>query len=113
MAKREIRTFDDTSFDREVLGSSKPVLVEFGATWCPPCRALAPIVHAIAEERTGRLEVGEVNVDDSPSLAARFGVRGVPTLVVFAGGKECARHVGVASRARIAEMLDGVADSSA
>jgi thioredoxin 1 len=112
MTKEEIRTFDEAGFDREVLGSAKPVLVEFGATWCPPCRALAPLVHALAEERAGTLEVGEVNVDDSPSLAARFGVRGVPTLVVFAGGKERARHVGLASRAKLVAMLDGVAETS-
>jgi thioredoxin 1 len=66
------------------------------------------VVHALANEHHGRLEVGEVNVEDSPSLAVRFGVRAVPTLVVFAGGIERARHVGLASRAKIVAMLDGV-----
>jgi thioredoxin 1 len=108
MTKDDRRMFDEVSFDRAVLRSPMPVLVEFGATWCPPCKALAPVVHALANEHHGRLEVGEVNVEDSPSLAVRFGVRAVPTLVVFAGGIERARHVGLASRAKIVAMLDGV-----
>jgi thioredoxin 1 len=107
-AKRDVRSFDEASFDREVLGAAKTVLVEFGATWCGPCRALAPVVQALAEERAESLEVGEVDVDASPSLATRFGVRGVPTLLVFEGGKERARHVGVTSRAKLAEMIDGI-----
>ena len=100
---------DDANFDGEVLQAGVPVTVEFGATWCGPCRALAPVVRALATERTGQLEVGEVDVDESPSIAARFKVRSVPTILVFAGGKERARHVGLTSRAKLAELVDAIA----
>ena len=105
-APRALRTFDDATFDAEVLAAPRPVLVEFGATWCASCKALAPIVHKIAEERTGRVDVGVVDLDEAPSVAARLGIRGVPTLVVFAGGKEVARHVGLTSHARLAQIVD-------
>jgi thioredoxin 1 len=105
---RDGRSFDEASFDREVLAAVKPVLVEFGATWCGPCRALAPVVASLAQERAETLDVGEVDVDASPGLATRFGVRGVPTLIVFVSGKERARHVGVTSRAKLGEMIDAV-----
>jgi thioredoxin 1 len=106
MTKESIRTFDEATFDREVLAAPLPVLVEFGATWCGPCKALAPIVHKIAEGRVGRLEVGAIDIDDSPSVATRLGIRGVPTLVLFAGGREVARHVGLTSHAKLAELVD-------
>jgi thioredoxin 1 len=106
MTNPALRTFDDTTFDAEVLGAPGPVLVEFGAAWCGPCKALAPIVEKIATERAGRLAVGVVDVDESPSVATRFGVRGVPTLIVFAGGKEVARQVGVTSHAKLGQIVD-------
>jgi thioredoxin 1 len=106
MANPRIREFDDATFDAEVLAASRPVLVEIGATWCGPCKALAPILGKIAEERAGQLTVGLVDIDESPAVAARFGIRGVPTLLVFAGGREVARQVGVTSHARLRQILD-------
>jgi len=108
MTRSKMQAFDDTTFDAKVLASPRPVLVEFGATWCGPCKALAPIVHKLAEERAGEIEVGSVDVDDAPSVATRFGIRGVPTLVVFSGGREVARQVGLTSHAKLARMVDGV-----
>jgi thioredoxin 1 len=106
MTTQTLRTFDETTFDRDVLAAPRPVLVEFGGAWCGPCKALAPVVARLGEERAGRLEVGCVDVDDSPSLATRLGVRGVPTVIVFSAGKEVARHVGLTSHAKLAELVD-------
>jgi thioredoxin 1 len=107
MTKSTMRELDETTFDAEVLASPRPVLVEFGATWCAPCKAFAPIIDRLAGERAGRLDVGMVDVDESPAIATRFGIRGVPTVVVFSGGKVVARHVGLTSLAKLAEIVDG------
>lgn len=93
------------NFTDEVLFAGMPVLVEFWAPWCSACRQLAPIVERIAEENPGRLKVGRVNVDEEPMLAARYGVRGVPKLVLFEGGKVIGSAVGLQSRKRIEEEL--------
>ena len=92
---------DDSSFTREVLESSIPVLVDFGGKWCGPCKVLAPIVERIAAENGGRLKVVAVDVDDAPETARRYGVRGVPTVAVFKGGVESGKIVGVTSREKL------------
>ena len=85
----------DTNFDSEVLTSGGTVLVDFSAGWCGPCKKLEPIVHEIAAEYTGRLKVVKVDVDHSPSTAAKFGVLSVPTLMIFRGGQVKDQYVGV------------------
>jgi len=98
----------DSNFEQEVLKSAVPVLVDFWAAWCGPCRMMGPIVEQVASEYKGRLKVAKLNVDDSPDLAARYGVRGIPTLILFANGKVKAQSVGAQPR----EMLKGFLDSN-
>jgi thioredoxin 1 len=98
-------SIDDLNFEREVLASPQPFLLEFGATWCGPCRALAPVVHHVAHATAGRARVGTIDLDDAPAVAKRLGVRSVPTVVVFRGGVEVARHVGLTNAARLLELL--------
>ena len=105
MAGKNIREFTHENFDHEVLKSDLPVLVDFTATWCGPCKALAPIVEKIADEFEGKVKVGKLDIDDSPAVATKFGIRGVPTVVVFKGGKEAARHVGVTNKETLVKLL--------
>jgi len=100
---KHVHTADDTTFDREVLADTRAVLVDFGATWCAPCRTLEPIVEAIAAE--GRCKVVAVDIDDAPETARRYGIRGAPTLVVFRNGQRVAQHVGVTTRQKVLSLL--------
>lgn len=101
-----IKTVDDATFDADVLASDTPVLVEFGATWCPPCRMLAPVLHEVAEERSSELRVLTVDVDASPVTQGRYGVMSVPTLLVFIGGKPVRQMVGFTSKGRLVAFID-------
>ncbi len=96
---------NDATFEAEVLAADLPVLVEFGARWCPPCKALAPIVARVAVERAGAVKVVMVDADESPESAKRCGVRGVPTLVVFHKGQRTAQHVGLTTREKVMALL--------
>jgi thioredoxin 1 len=82
-------------------------LLDFSAVWCGPCKMLAPIVEKIADENVGKFRVGKLDIDDSPGVAAKFGIRGVPTVVVFKGGKEAGRHVGVTNKETLLKLLGG------
>jgi thioredoxin 1 len=93
------------NFDAEVLAAPVPVLVDFTARWCSPCRALEPILEQVAREGRGRRLVVAVDGEESPDLATRFGVRGFPTLLVFSAGKEVARRVGLCSMQHVLAML--------
>ena len=95
------------NFENEVLHSEKTVLLDFYADWCGPCKMLAPILHELAEEKSGALKVGKINVDEQMELAMRFQVSSIPMLVVFKNGKIVAKSVGYRSKAEIAAMVEG------
>jgi len=96
----------DGSFETEVLQASKPVLVDFWAEWCAPCRMLAPTIDAIAEQFGDALGVLKLNVDDNTSTAQRYGIKGIPTLILFSQGKEVERVVGATSKESISRMVE-------
>jgi thioredoxin 1 len=101
-----ITTVDDATFDTDVLESDTPVLVEFGAAWCPPCRMLAPVLEEVADERSSELRVITVDVDASPVTQGRYGVMSVPTLLVFIGGKPVRQMVGFTSKGRLLAFIE-------
>jgi thioredoxin 1 len=103
----------DSTFEQDVLSSSQPVLVDFWAEWCAPCRMLAPTVEAVAEKYLGQAKVYKLNVDDNPMTAQRYGIKGIPTLIVFKDGKEQERIVGATSQQTIARMLESLITVSA
>lgn len=101
-----VREIIQSNFDQEVLRSDRPVLVDFWAAWCAPCRMLAPTMEAVAKQYADRARVLKLNVDDNPVLAQQYGIRGVPTLILFNNGEAQERIVGVKSQAEIAGLLD-------
>jgi thioredoxin 1 len=96
----------DSSFESDVLRSDQPVLVDFWAAWCAPCRMLAPTVDAVAEKYAGSARVVKLNVDDNPMVSQKYGIKGIPTLILFKGGKEEERIVGATSKEAISRMID-------
>lgn len=106
MSGKSVHTVNDLNFDNEVLESDVPVLVDFTATWCGPCRQIAPLVEQLASEYEGRMKVTKLDIDESPGTAQKFQIRGVPTLLVFKQGEVIATQVGAAPKTRIAELMD-------
>ena len=100
-------TITKTNFEAEVLKSDKPVLVDFWAPWCGPCRMLAPVLAEIAEEKGDTVKVGKINVDEEGELAQQFGIMSIPTLLVFRGGEVAAQCVGVRDKAFVIDMIRG------
>ena len=100
---------NETNFQAEVLQSSQPVLVDFWAEWCGPCKMIAPILDEIANEKLGRAKVAKVNVDENPGLAARFGIQSIPTLLYFAGGELRDQQIGATGKRSILEKLEALA----
>ena len=98
-------TITAANFEEEVLKSDLPVLVDFWATWCGPCRMLAPVIAQIAEEQDGKVRVGKVNVDEQPQLAARFGIASIPTVMVFRNGQVVNTAIGARPKAQIMELI--------
>jgi thioredoxin 1 len=103
---KKVRTVSDSSFEKEVLQSERPVLVDFWAEWCAPCRMLAPTVEAVAEHYVESADVVELNVDDNPSTAGRYGIKGIPSLILFRDGKEVERIVGATSKESISRIIE-------
>ena len=105
MASANVQEVNDGNFDSSVLGSDKPYLVDFWATWCAPCLAIAPHVESLANEMAGKVGVGKLNIDDNPGTAGKFGVRSIPTLILFKGGKPVDQIVGAVPKAKLEEMI--------
>jgi thioredoxin 1 len=104
-ANANVIEVDDVSFEKEVLEAEIPVLVDFGARWCPPCRALAPIVERLAIETAGRIKVVKVDIDASPRTAQRYGIRAVPTVLVFRNGEKTAHHLGATTKEKLLDLV--------
>ena len=111
MASEHTMTFTDGDFEQTVLQSDKPVLVDFWAEWCGPCRMIAPAVDALADEYDGRVVVGKLNIDDNPNTPMKYNIRSIPALLLFKGGEIVESTVGVAGKDKLAELLDRHAES--
>jgi thioredoxin 1 len=103
-----IVTLTEANFQAEVLSASKPVLVDFWATWCGPCKVLAPVIEEIATDYSGRIVVGKVDVDAAPALAQRYGIQAIPTVMLFKGGRAVDQSLGVVSKRDLQAKLDKV-----
>ena len=105
MASENVIAFTDANFDREVLQSGIPVLVDFWATWCAPCKAIAPLIDAVADEYTGKVKVGKVNVDENQATPSKYGVRGIPTIILFKDGVVFEQVVGAVPKSQIDALI--------
>ncbi|HZF48728.1 MAG TPA: thioredoxin [Polyangiaceae bacterium] len=105
MAGKNVHTFDTNNFESEVLKSDVPVLVDFTATWCGPCKQLAPIVDKLADELEGKVKVGKLDIDESRAIATKYNVRSVPTVMIFQGGVKKDQHVGLTNREKLVKLL--------
>ncbi|MCX7275478.1 MAG: thioredoxin TrxA [Burkholderiales bacterium] len=101
-----IQNISDASFDQAVLKSEVPVLVDYWAEWCGPCKMIAPILEEVSRDYDGRLQVAKLNVDDNQEVPAKFSIRGIPTLMLFKGGELVATKVGALSKSQLAAFLD-------
>lgn len=106
MSSSAIHHVKDETFEEEVLKSETPVLVDYWAEWCGPCKAIAPILDDLAKEYSGRLKIAKINVDENQQVPARFGIRGIPTLMLFKNGNVEATRVGALSKSQLTAFLD-------
>jgi thioredoxin 1 len=103
---QNVEEVNETNFDNIALHSQIPVLVDFWAEWCGPCQTLAPIIEAVARQHAGTVRFVKLNVDDSPAIAGRYGIRGIPTLILFRDGKEKERVIGVVTEEEISRTIE-------
>ena len=101
------KTVTDQSFEADVLGADRPVLVDFWAEWCGPCRMIAPALEEIAAELDGKVTIAKINIDENPDTPGKYGVRGIPTMLLFKNGEAVAQKVGAAPRSQIQQWLEG------
>ena len=113
MAGANVLNIGDAEFKKEVLESSTPVLVDFWATWCAPCRVIAPVVEELANQYQGRVKVAKVNIDDNQDTPQQYGIRSIPTLLLFKGGKVVEQIVGAVPKAKLEAALSKVVDAKA
>src|SRR5579884_427143 len=106
MAGDNTLTFTDVTFDKDVINAEVPVLVDFWAEWCGPCRMMSPTVDAIASDYAGKVKVGKLNVDENGGTAMRYNIRGIPTLLLFKGGRVVEQRVGAMGKTDVQKMLD-------
>jgi thioredoxin 1 len=102
----KIAHITDDSFEQDVLSSEQPVLVDYWAEWCGPCKAIAPIVDQITEEYAGKIKVAKLNIDENPATPPKYGIRGIPTLMLFKNGNVEATKVGAVSKSQLAAFID-------
>lgn len=108
MASEAIVELNDSSFDAEVISSDKPVLVDFWAPWCGPCKALGPVIDEISNDFVDKVKVGKVNVDENPEISMKFGIRSIPTLIVFKDGEVQDQIIGAVPKSEIEKALEKV-----
>ena len=106
MSNEHIVHTSDASFDNDIIKSDKPVLLDFWAEWCGPCKMIAPILDDVAREYQGRLKIAKLNIDENPQTPPKFGIRGIPTLILFKNGTVEAQKVGALSKSQLAAFLD-------
>ena len=106
MASDLIKHVSDASFESDVLNSQQPVLVDYWAEWCGPCKMIAPVLDEVASTYQGRLQVAKLNVDENRDIPGKFGIRGIPTLMIFKGGQLAATKVGAMSKAQLTAFID-------
>jgi len=107
MSSDLIKHITDDSFDSDVLAADKPVLVDYWAEWCGPCKAIAPILDEVSKDYEGRVQIAKMNVDENRTVPGKFGIRGIPTLMLFKDGQLAATKVGALTKAQLTAFLDG------
>ena len=105
MASSNVKAFTDINFESEVLKSDQPVVVDFTATWCGPCKQLAPIIDKLADEFAGKVKVGKVDIDENPAVSRKYGIKNVPTVLVFRNGEKDGEVLGAARREKLVAAL--------
>jgi thioredoxin 1 len=109
MDNSKVTAVNDATFEKEVLAAGVPVLVDFGAKWCAPCRALDPVIAEVAARTSGRIKVVTVDTEEAPGIAQAYGIRAVPTLLLFGKGDKLVRHIGVTTREKLLAMVEDAA----
>ncbi|MHA7878827.1 MAG: thioredoxin TrxA [Saccharospirillum sp.] len=102
-----IQNVSDDSFETDVLGNDKPVLVDYWAEWCGPCKMIAPVLEEVADEYADKMTVAKLNIDENPNTPPKYGIRGIPTLMMFKGGEVVATKVGALSKTQLVEFIQG------